>query len=262
MSQFEEAANLLVKLRQTGDIVPNMPDGLRPNSIDDGYAIQEAVVEKLSAASQSNVVGYKVGCTSKNAQDALNAPEPFRGQLLSATTFQSGKVLTASDYHVRLIEPEFGFVMGEDVPVSDTPYSADTIRPFISHLFPAIEIASHHFVGFEGVTAPEFIADNAIHGVMVMGELVENWQEIELATHEVTLNLNGAKFGSDTGDKVLGHPLNVMAWLANHGQATNKPLKKGDLVISGTVNMIYAAQKGDHLEAYFGVFGKVELSFA
>lgn len=261
MSDHQKAADLLLRLRQNGDIVKNIPDGLRPDSINAGYDIQEALVANLCEATESTVVGYKVGCTSKNAQEALNAPEPFRGQLLGATTYLSGKVLEAANFHVRLIEPEFGFKMGADVPAADVPYTADTIRPFISHLFPAIEVASHHFVGFEGVSAPEFIADNAIHGFVVMGELIEDWQSVDLAQHEVVLNLNGQKFGSDTGDKVLGHPLNVMAWLANHGQATGKSLKAGDLIISGTVNMIYAAQQGDHLEADFGVFGKVELSF-
>ena len=261
MNKFKGAADLLFNLRQSGQIVKNLPEHLRPLTFEDGYAIQEAVVEKLCHKTGSHVIGYKVGCTSKDAQVALNVPTPFRGQLLSATTYQSGKALNTADFHTRIIEPEFGFRMGADVPASDVPYTMETIRPYINELFPAIEIASHHFEGFADVTGPEFIADNAIHGVLIMGTPIKNWQETDLAAHLVTLNLNGEKFGSDSGDKVLGHPLNVMAWLANDGQARSKPLKKDQLVISGTVNMIYMAQKGDELEADFGVLGAVSVSF-
>lgn len=256
-----KAANLLFQLRQSGELVQHIPDGIRPTNIDEGYAIQEIMVERMCEANNGRSIGYKVGCTSEDAQKALNVHSPFRGQLLSHSTYKSPTTLNTEEFAIRIIEPEFGFVMGQDVPHLDEGYTRETIRPYIQSLFPAIEIANHHFEAFDGVTAPEFAADNAIHGVLVMGEPVEDWDADGLASHEVTLNLNGERYASDTGDKVLGHPLNVMAWLANDGQARGKPLKAGDLIISGTVNMLYLAQQGDLLEADFGKYGSVDVTF-
>ena len=60
---------------------------------------------------------------------------------------------------------------------------------------------------------------------------------------------------------MLGNPLSVVAWLANSLPAFGRTLKKGDRFTTGVTTDIYLAQPGDHLEADFGVMGKVEMRF-
>ena len=60
---------------------------------------------------------------------------------------------------------------------------------------------------------------------------------------------------------MLGHPFNVVAWLANELPQRGKQLKAGDFITTGVVMNVYLANAGDEIVADFGVMGKIELKF-
>src|SRR5262249_16188043 len=94
-------------------------------------------------------------------------------------------------------------------------YTAETIAPFVAAVIPSIEIVDHRFHSWQTVGAPSLAADNAIHGAWVEGEPVRNWRHLDLAKHAVTLYVNDREHFVGSGANVLGHPLAVVAWLAN-----------------------------------------------
>ena len=57
----------------------------------------------------------------------------------------------------------------------------------------------------------------------------------------------------------MGHPLNALAWLANHLNARGEALERGDLVTTGTCSPIRFAEPGDVVIADFGAFGRAEV---
>jgi 2-keto-4-pentenoate hydratase len=120
---------------------------------------------------------------------------------------------------------------------------------------------NHHFVDWTQVGAPTVAADNAIHGAWIHGEPCAAWRKLDLASHQATLTVNGAVVRRGQGAAVLGHPLNVVAWLANELQAQGKQLKAGDYITTGVISDVYLAQPGDELQADFGLLGKVILHF-
>jgi 2-keto-4-pentenoate hydratase len=105
------------------------------------------------------------------------------------------------------------------------------------------------------------LADNAIHGAWVAGEPYAKWRDLDFATHPTALVINGQRRLPGSGAAVLGNPLSVVAWLANTLPAFGRVLKKGDRITTGVTTDIYLAQPGDHLEAVFGVMGRVEMRF-
>ena len=62
-----------------------------------------------------------------------------------------------------------------------------------------------------------------------------------------------------SGGNVLGHPLEVVAWLANELPRYGLRLSRGDFVTTGvTTDGIYPASAGQHLVAEFPALGRVE----
>ena len=105
------------------------------------------------------------------------------------------------------------------------------------------------------------IADNAIHGAWIVGEPYAAWRDLDLAAHEVRLIVNGQVITQGNGAAVLGHPLNVMAWLANELPKYGSALKAGDRVSTGVCTDVYGGKAGDRVRADFGVLGGVDLVF-
>ena len=111
------------------------------------------------------------------------------------------------------------------------------------------------------VGAPSLLADNAIHGAWIAGEPYANWRSLDFATHPTAPIVNGEHRFGGSGAAVLGNPLSVVAWLANHLPRFGRVLRKGDRITTGLTTDVYLARPGDHLEADFGVMGRVEMRF-
>ena len=258
---ISQAAIYLAEMRFEMRKVDALPEATRPTDLTAAYATQELMVAQLLAKRGGQPIGYKVACTSALAREALRAPHPLYGQLLSFSTFTSPASLRANDFTVRTIEPEFGFQIARDVPVSMHEFGAGDIVPFVGAAFPSIEIVDHRFNDWSVAGAPTIAADNAIHGAWVYGPPFAGWRELDLGEHEAVLTVNGQVARRGTGAAVLDHPLNVIAWLANELPKYGKRLKCGDYITTGVVCDVYPAQQGDRITADFGVMGQVELGF-
>ena len=240
--------------------IDSIPTFIRPPDMATAYRMQDVLVKRLLTRQGGMQIGYKIACTSDGVQQLLKVDGPLFGQLLSFSSYQSPAKVRAADFRVCVIEPEFAFRMKSDVPMTQTPYSAESIGPFIEAILPSIEIVTHHFVDWAKVGAPSIAADNAIHGAWVRGKPFKEWATLDLLTHRVSLTVNGQLFDEGTGAAVLGHPLNALAWLANELHKQGKQLREGELITTGVCMNVYSAQAGDELQADFGSLGAVDVS--
>ena len=246
-------------MRATHRVEVDLPEGLRPTSLDDAYAIQRRVVAGLMPVSGRRI-GYKAACTSPIAQAALEVDGPLFGHLMSHSSRSSGSTLVASDFVHRVIEAEFAFRMGADAIPQAGGHSIESIAACVDAVIPAIEVVDYHYVAWT-IGALQVAADNAIHGAWVYGEAVADWRAIDLAAARVTVRLNGDVVTTGSGAAVLGHPLAVMAWLADELPRFGRQLRAGDVVTTGVTTDVFEATAGDEVEAVFDGIGSVSVCF-
>lgn len=258
---INEAAAWLISARQNMTVQDNLPKPLYPDSTRQAYRVQAEMIAQLSKQNDSSVIGYKLACTAAPLMKLLGTDGPFYGCLMKHSTYANDIALAAAEFTQRIVEPEFLLVMGKDLPASDEPFTANTILPFIGNLIPSIEIVDHRYADFTKVGVKALIADNAIHGISVLGKPVEKWKSIDLAAHGVNLWVNDDIRETGSGANVLGNPLNAAAWLANTFKAHGKALKQGDLITTGSATPTYQAVAGDRIRADFGSLGEVLVSF-
>jgi 2-keto-4-pentenoate hydratase len=258
---FTHTADYLLANRFEQRVVENIPETLYPSTTEEAYRVQDQVVQHLTRKYSSEVCGYKLACTNKPIMKLLGVNGPFSGRLMSHSVYQSGVVLGAADFVKRIIEQEFVFVAGEDVPLSKIPFTAGSVKQYLSTCIPGIELVDHRYRDFSLVGGNALIADNAIHAASILGDPQEQWRTMKLSRHPVKLLVNGKIISEGSGENVLGNPLNAMAWLANHLQSRGLSLKSGDIVTTGTACDVYNAEVGDDITADFGALGTVSLSF-
>jgi len=261
MDRSSLAADALFDMRLTKRTAAALPPNAVPPSLADAYDAQAALVRKMLARLGGTAIGYKAAATNVTAQRQMDVDGPFFGTLLAATSHASPATLRAADFTLRIVEAEFGFEIGDDVPPSDAPYTAESITPFVAAALPAIEVVDHRFHDWRRVGAPSLAADNAIHGAWVMGEPVRDWRHLDLSTHSVAVIVNGEPWRLGSGANVLGNPLNVVAWLANELPKHGRTLRKGERVSTGTTAEVYFATAGDRVTADFGPLGAAQVRF-
>ena len=260
-SSASPSAQFLLDARFSQTLQENIPSDLYPGSPIEAFEIQSEIVLNLTRRYESEVCGFKLACTNDLAMKLLNVSEPFPGRLMTHSTHESGIEFNPHEFCHRVVELEFGFRIDQNVPPSDIPYNANTIKPYIGEFLPGIEIVDHRYEDFTQVGALALIADNAIHGQSVFGKACSDWREVDLKHHPVSLFINDTLFSTGTGINVLGDPLNVVAWLQNYLAQHSQSLQCGDQITTGTACDVYSAQPGDIIKADFGQLGEVSCSF-
>lgn len=255
---IEAAAAELLSMRRAQRIEPDLPDALRPTTLDDAYAVQAAVVAGLG---RGEPIGYKCACTSPIAQAALRIDRPVYGRLLPDSTSADGATLATDRFVHRVVEAEFGFTVSDDVDPIDGGHTAETISDYVDAVIPAIEIVDYRYESWD-VGALQVAADNAIHGWWVQGEPQRDWRHLDLAHTPVTVERNGEIATTGSGANVLGHPLNVLAWLADELPRFGGRLRAGDRVTTGVTTDVFEAESGDRIAAHFDGIGSVGVAFS
>ena len=261
MDKIGKAADLLLAVRTSRKPIAGLPVDCFPASLSEAYDVQDALTERLLTLYGGTQVGYKIACTNTAAQQFLGLDGPFHGPLLSARVYQSPLQLKAADFFMCVIEPEFGFEMGQELPPTDSVYSRNQVAAAVRTVLPAIELVESRYTDWTTAGAANHIADQAVHGAWVTGDTTANWQHLDLASHQMQLLVNGKLNQTGDGSVVLGHPLTALTWLANALSERGRGLQAGQYVTTGVcVNEVYFAKPGDVIRADFGSLGAVEVT--
>lgn len=263
MSRVLEAAGLLLRARTERRRIPApLPAQLAPGTMADAYAVQDASIPAiLSHAGGGRVLGRKIGCTSRTAQEQLGVSGPFHGRLLSPYVFESPARVKADLFFMRVMEPEFAFRLGRDLPSDGAPYHAESVRPAIAAVLPALEIVDSRWIDWTTAGALHLIADNGSNGGWVRGPETADLSSVDFTRHATAISVNGELKHRGSAANVLGSPLNALAWLANELAASGQPLRAGDYVSTGTTTVVVPVEAGDHVVADFGSLGRAEVIF-
>ena len=123
----------------------------------------------------------------------------------------------------------------------------------------AIELIEDLGYDYGRLDAAAMIAGNVWNAGAVLGEPVSDWRRRDLALAQARLSINGRHIGSGIGADVMGHPINALAWLANSLAAAGTPLKRGMIVMTGSMVPIQYPTAGDHISIEVSGLGSAEL---
>jgi 2-keto-4-pentenoate hydratase len=255
--EVERAARALAKARLSNSLIDRLPLGSNPKNLDDAYAIQERLFELLGR----EVGGWFCGCTNKDIQDMLGLSEPYYARLFKEDIMNSPARLRQSDYPPIVIETEFTFILGKDLPARSAPYSRADVEQAIASVHPSIEVVAGHLKDWPMQDVFAVIADNGTDGALIYGEtLLRDWRSANLSDLEVRLFIKGRETQRGRGANVLGDPINALVWLANALSKAGHGLKAGYISNTGTATSIQPISVGDTIVADFGILGQAELS--
>jgi len=250
------AAGELYRARLEHRTIDSLPESMVPTTTDDGYAIAAAWADHADW----EVVGWKIGCTSRAAQEMLSVAQPIGGRVFAPFLHHSPAVVAASDFTAPLVEGEFAFALDADLPARDRPYERAEVEAAIASVHPAIEIVDTRFSNFIRAGAPNLIADCSANGALILGPAMRDWRGIDLGAAAVTMSIDGMTVGAGTGADVHGHPLDALTWLVELLSQSGVGLRAGQVVTTGTCTGAVPLPAGSTAVADHGPLGTVEVT--
>jgi 2-keto-4-pentenoate hydratase len=223
-------------------------------ALDDAYRILLALVRRRRGDGARRI-GWKVGLTAQAIQQQFGVHEPVFACLLAEGLVRSGHVFLRD----ALIEPGFEnelcIVLDRDLPANAT--RAD-VAAAVARVYPAFEITETRG-DLTGQLALA-VADNGQQKAFVLGEPVSREALPELSAVTVRVRINGPEVAAASGDAVLGHPYNSVAWLASKLAQFGERISAGDYIMSGSFTRQFPLARGDRIEAVFDGIGAVVAS--
>jgi 2-keto-4-pentenoate hydratase len=225
-------AHALLTEHDKGEAFHPFEEGSGVETADDAYAVQDHYVSLLRERLGARA-GYKVGLTSAKMQAMCGIDQPVAGVVFGERVFHSGAILDASRYGRLGVEFEIGVRLGTNLGPSPRPYAVETVAPAVSAICAAVEMVDDRNAEYGKLDALALIADNSWNAGIVVG----SWQEppADLGAVEGVVTLNGQEIGRGFGRDALGHPYIPLTWLANFRARTDRPLRKGDIVMTGSL---------------------------
>ncbi len=243
-----DAARMLLDARATRTRLASLPAQATPQSLDEAYAIQDAIV-----AATGPIAAWKVG--AKSPRD-----EPQCAPISAAWLHRSPARFTAGSFALNGIEAELAFTLARDLAPRDARYATDEIVASIASVHPVIEVVESRFVDVNGVDALSRLADFVSHGALVVGPGVPLPPGLDVGRQSVELDIDGKAMLRDRGSNPAGDPFGLIAWLANHAVARCGGLTEGTIVTTGSWTGLAIAPQGAGVTARFPGIGEARIA--
>ena len=224
-------------------------------SIEDALRIQLAVTN-LREKRGEEVIGYKIGCVSKDTQRKMGFTKPAWGRLWKNELYLDGITLEKSNFTNPAMEAEFGIVLNRDL----TPelVNLDYILDSIETIHPIIEIHNLVFYGKPPFGA-ELLANNAIHAGVVMGKPTK--ANIKSEITDLKLIFDNEIIDTWSDKKWPHDMLSEVEWLVKEQDKIGNILKKGNLILTGAYGLPIPINDKKLIQVTSSLFGNVSAVF-
>ena len=261
-SRIARAARFFHDIHRDRKPLPPTPAEIRDASIDDAYAIQEALQE-LFTPERGDIIGYKIAITTPVMQKLMAIDQSIAGAIFARMVHRAPVTLRHGDYGRVAVECEIAVRLGADLPARGKPYTRADVAAAVEACLPAIELIEDHGCDrYTEVGARGLIANNAWNAGAVLGPAVTAWRDLDLAAMTGAMAINGSEIARGRGGDVMnGHPFHALAWVANTQSARGRPLKRGMIVLTGSVVSTQWPKAGDTVSVSFAGLGEASARF-
>lgn len=239
------------------DRVPCVPvaDLIGRTDVTAAYAVQSEITARRLARG-ARIVGRKIGLTSEAVQRQIGVDRPDFGVLFDDTRFASGAVVPYGRLMQPRAEAEVAFVLAADIAEPDPA----AVRAAAGTAYAAIEVVDSRVADWR-IAITDTVADNASSGIFVLADEPLRLADFDTAEVRMRMFRNGALASEGTGRACLGDPLHALEWLARTMLGLGEPLRRGDIVLSGSLGPIVPVAPGDLIEAEIDPLGSVSVRF-
>jgi 2-oxo-3-hexenedioate decarboxylase len=248
-------ADILITAERERKGIAQISDDHPDVDVATAYRAQRAFVQSKLDAGET-FVGYKLGLTSRNKQQAMGLDAPLYGRVTSGMISTYGDPVRFDRFIHPRVESEIAFLLARDV---EPPATVTSVLAATDVVFGAVDVLDSRYESFQ-FTLTDVVADNASAGAFYLGPVARRPDDlVDLRLLGCVVRVDGEVAMTAAGAAVMGHPAASVAWLANQLAAEGEGLRACQLIFSGGVTAPVPVVSGGSVTFEFVGLGAIEV---
>lgn len=225
--------------------------------VETAYQIQDLSLAQRTARGEQ-VIGVKLGLTSRAKQQTMNVDSPIVAWLTDAMVLPTEGPASVSDFIHPRVEPELVVTLKADLtgPGVTPAQALDAVGSVLA----GVEVIDSRYRNFR-FTHQDVVADNASSGAYVTGPVAKTVPEVDLGLEAVLVEVDGAVVNTATGAAIMGHPAEALAAAANMLGRRGITMEAGWVVLLGAMTDAVPVQPGTTVAFHYSSLGSIYLSW-
>ena len=250
-------AEVLFDSYRTGTPIEPLSETVPDLGVKDAHRIQKMFVDKLQSWLGGEVIGYKLGLTSRPMQELLGVNTPDFAPVLSTMSHNSGERVEISSAIAPKAEAEVTLMMGDTL--RGPGVTALAAARAVEGALASIEVVDSRIADWR-IKLVDTVADLGSSRAAVISDRVVP-VDFDLSVCGTAIYHNGDLAGTGAGAACMGSPFNALAWLANELAEYGEELAAGTFVLTGALHAAFPVAPGDSVRASFDRLGSVAVGF-
>lgn len=255
---IESIASRLRDAAASAKPIPPVRDELASGGLQAAYGVQNANTQHAIKLGR-RLVGRKIGLTSKSVQKQLGVDSPDFGMLFADMALADGDEVLLSKVVQPKAEAEVALVLEKDI--TQPQVTLPDVISAVAYALPAVEIVGSRIANWD-IRLLDTVADNASSGLFVLGAEPRKLDGLDLRLCGMVMERKGEAVSVGAGAACLGHPLNAALWLARTMVEVGRPLRAGDVIMTGALGPMVAVKAGEVIDTRINGLGSVRTAFA
>ena len=218
--RIEKAAAFMHQTHIDGSGHRRIPESIRPRSLGEAYAAQEAFHRLRLGTESPSLAGYKIAATSKAIQEQVGLHEPFLGAILPGMIHR-----LATCAVIRRLPAARNRVRDRGGIGGGSPSGRRALRPggggreAVCAVQPAFELLDMRNCNLRGIDATSSITDNAMISGVVLGPRTAAWRECGIGDLTGSATPSTASFAA----RAIRAMRSAIPWRGSPGLRTTSP---------------------------------------
>jgi len=247
-------ADILIAAERERKGIAQISDEYPDIDVETAYQAQQAFVQSKLDAGET-FVGWKLGLTSRNKQQAMGLAAPLYGRVTSGMLSDFDEPVRLDRFIHPRVESEIAFLLARDI---EAPATVASVLAATEVVFGAVDVLDSRYESFQ-FTLSDVVADNASAGAFYLGPVARRPDELpDLKLIGCVVRVDGEVAMTAAGAAVMGHPAASVAWLVNQ-LPRGEGLRAGQLVFSGGVTAPVPVTRGGSVTFEFDGLGAIEV---
>ncbi len=221
------AASLLAATWRSHNQLTELPAGIRPRTLSEGYDVQDRLISAMGEA----VTGWKLGVGSPAALRDGGLERPLVGRVLASHCYRSGDTVPLPSRAPVTVELEIAFILGRDLEPDAPPIAA---MEAIAEARLTFELVLSRFVNRRAVGWPSYAADNVGFEALIVGNAIDPARLAEVI-RTATVSMDGKETARALSGDDLTDPVASLDGLIAHARERGIALRRGEIVSTGAI---------------------------